>query len=77
MRSSYRPRSTEPLDALNKAAVVGDALAAQLSAAGEVVIFDGSWQDHAGVEGAMSYCVDDQVKMFLPVRLRRFQIDDT
>jgi polyphosphate kinase 2 len=34
-------------------------------AAGEVVIFDRSWYNRAGVERVMGFCTDDQVKRFL------------
>ena len=36
-----------------------------LPAAGEVVIFDRSWYNRAGVERVMGFCTDDQVKRFL------------
>ncbi len=36
-----------------------------LPAAGEIVIFDRSWYNRAGVERVMSFCSDDQVKRFL------------
>ena len=36
-----------------------------LPAAGEVVIFDRSWYNRAGVERVMGFCSDDQVKSFL------------
>jgi len=36
-----------------------------LPAAGEVVIFDRSWYNRAGVERVMGFCNDDQVKRFL------------
>src|SRR4051812_47570898 len=36
-----------------------------LPAAGEVVIFDRSWYNRAGVERVMGFCTDDQVKKFL------------
>ena len=34
-------------------------------AAGEVVIFDRSWYNRAGVERVMGFCTEDQVKRFL------------
>jgi polyphosphate kinase len=34
-------------------------------AAGEVVIFDRSWYNRAGVERVMGYCTEDQAKKFL------------
>src|SRR5271169_4998316 len=34
-------------------------------AAGEVVIFDRSWYNRAGVERVMGFCTEDQVKQFL------------
>ncbi len=36
-----------------------------LPAAGEVVIFDRSWYNRAGVERVMDFCTEDQVKHFL------------
>ena len=36
-----------------------------LPAAGEVVIFDRSWYNRAGVERVMGFCSDDQAKRFL------------
>ena len=36
-----------------------------LPAAGEVVIFDRSWYNRAGVERVMGFCSEDQVKRFL------------
>ena len=38
-----------------------------LPAAGEVVIFDRSWYNRAGVERVMGFCTDDEVKTFLTV----------
>jgi polyphosphate kinase len=36
-----------------------------LPAAGEVVIFDRSWYNRAGVERVMNFCTEEQVKRFL------------
>jgi polyphosphate kinase 2 len=36
-------------------------------AAGEVVIFDRSWYNRAGVERVMGYCTEEQAKRFLQV----------
>src|SRR5216110_3466864 len=36
-----------------------------LRAAGEVVIFDRSWYNRAGVERVMGFCSEDEVKAFL------------
>src|ERR1044072_820687 len=36
-----------------------------LPAAGEVVIFDRSWYNRAGVERVMEFCSEDEVKIFL------------
>jgi polyphosphate kinase len=36
-----------------------------LPAAGEVVIFDRSWYNRAGVERVMGFCTDDQAQQFL------------
>src|SRR5271169_2578312 len=36
-----------------------------LPAAGEIVIFDRSWYNRAGVERVMGFCMEEQVKRFL------------
>ena len=49
-----------------------------LPAAGEVVLFDRSWYNRAGVERVMGYCTSDQVQAFLkqaPV-FEKMLIDD-
>ena len=38
-----------------------------LPAAGEVVIFDRSWYNRAGVERVMGFCTEEQAKRFLEV----------
>ncbi len=38
-----------------------------LPAAGEVVIFDRSWYNRAGVERVMGFCTEDQAKRFLQI----------
>ena len=38
-----------------------------LPAAGEVVIFDRSWYNRAGVERVMGFCTEDQARQFLKV----------
>jgi len=38
---------------------------AHLPAAGEIVIFDRSWYNRAGVERVMGFCSDDQARRFL------------
>jgi len=38
-----------------------------MPAAGEVVIFDRSWYNRAGVERVMGFCTDEQVRTFLTV----------
>jgi polyphosphate kinase 2 len=38
---------------------------AHLPAAGEIVIFDRSWYNRAGVERVLGFCTEDQVKRFL------------
>jgi polyphosphate kinase 2 len=38
-----------------------------LPAAGEIVIFDRSWYNRAGVEHVMGFCTDDQYRRFLKV----------
>ncbi len=49
-----------------------------LPAAGELVLFDRSWYNRAGVEPVMGYCTEDQVRAFLnqaPV-FERLLVDD-
>ena len=38
---------------------------AQLPAAGEIVLFDRSWYNRAGVERVMGYCTSDEYHRFL------------
>ena len=38
-----------------------------LPAAGEIVLFDRSWYNRAGVERVMGFCTEEQVKRFLSV----------
>jgi polyphosphate kinase len=38
-----------------------------LPAAGEIVIFDRSWYNRAGVERVMGFCTEDQVEKFLAI----------
>ena len=38
---------------------------AQLPAEGEIVLFDRSWYNRAGVERVMGYCTDEQYELFL------------
>ena len=40
---------------------------AHLPAAGEIVIFDRSWYNRAGVERVMGFCTEEQAKRFLQV----------
>ncbi|MDL2353274.1 MAG: polyphosphate kinase 2 [Pseudomonadota bacterium] len=49
-----------------------------LPAAGEMVLFDRSWYNRAGVEKVMGYCTDDQVKAFLKAtpEFERHLVDD-
>src|SRR5437660_8343916 len=39
-------------------------------AAGEVIIFDRSWYNRAGVEFVMDYCTKDQYQQFVEIRPR-------
>jgi hypothetical protein len=41
-----------------------------LPAAGEVVIFDRSWYNRAGVERVMGFCTDEQARRFLQMAAR-------
>ena len=36
-----------------------------LPAGGEIVLFDRSWYNRAGVERVMGFCTDDEVRRFL------------
>ena len=45
-------------------------------AAGEVVIFDRSWYNRAGVERVMGFCDKEQVRRFLKVAPRVEKVDD-
>jgi polyphosphate kinase 2 len=50
----------------------------RLPAAGEIVLFDRSWYNRAGVERVMGYCTDEQYALFLqqaPV-VERMLVDD-
>ncbi len=42
------------------------ALVAHLPAAGEVVLFDRSWYNRAGVEHVMGFCTQEEYAEFLP-----------
>jgi polyphosphate kinase len=48
-----------------------------LPAAGEVVIFDRSWYNRAGVERVMGFCTDEQLRYFLEAapRVERAMVD--
>ena len=43
---------------------------AHLPAAGEIVLFDRSWYNRAGVERVMGFCTDERVRGVLPHRAR-------
>jgi polyphosphate kinase 2 len=49
-----------------------------LPAAGEIVLFDRSWYNRAGVERVMGYCTDDQYRRFLEQAptFERMLVDD-
>src|SRR5262249_35524421 len=49
-----------------------------LPAAGEIVIFDRSWYNRAGVERVMSFCTEQQAKRFLSVApaFEKLRVDD-
>ena len=49
-----------------------------LPAAGEIVIFDRSWYNRAGVEYVMGFCTEEQHKRFLVVcpEFERYVVDD-
>ncbi|WP_367372986.1 polyphosphate kinase 2 [Pseudomonas lini] len=50
---------------------------AHMPAAGEVVIFDRSWYNRAGVERVMGFCTDEQVTRFLSLAplMERMMVD--
>src|SRR5213592_2411394 len=50
-----------------KSQMYGQRYMPYLPAAGEVVIFDRSWYNRAGVERVMGFCTEQQVKTFLQV----------
>jgi len=50
-----------------KTQMYGQRYLAHMPAAGEVVIFDGSWYNRAGVERAMGFCTEEQAKRFLGI----------
>jgi len=50
-----------------KSQMYGQRYLPHMPAAGEVVIFDRSWYNRAGVERVMGYCTEDQAQRFLRV----------
>ncbi|MYS84752.1 polyphosphate kinase 2 [Embleya scabrispora] len=52
--------------------------AAQLPAAGEIVLFDRSWYNRAGVERVLGFCTDDEYRRFLrqAPAFERMLVDD-
>src|SRR5215469_2929665 len=50
-----------------KSQMYGQRYMRHLPAAGEIVIFDRSWYNRAGVERVMEFCTPEQVKRFLEV----------
>jgi len=50
-----------------KSQMYGQRYLAHMPAAGEVVIFDRSWYNRAGVERVMGFCDEDQAQRFLKV----------
>jgi polyphosphate kinase 2 len=50
-----------------KTQMYGQRYLAHMPAAGEVVIFDRSWYNRAGVERVMGFCTEEQAKKFLTV----------
>ena len=51
---------------------------AHLPAAGEIVVFDRSWYNRAGVERVMGFCTDEQYSLFLEQapRFEKMLLDD-
>jgi hypothetical protein len=54
-------------DGTREVANVCSAILAAFSFRGEVVIFDRSWYNRAGVERVMGFCTEDQAKRFLNI----------
>jgi polyphosphate kinase 2 len=50
-----------------KTQMYGQRYISQLPAAGEVIIFDRSWYNRAGVERVMGFCTEEQAKGFLKI----------
>jgi len=50
-----------------KTQMYGQRYLSHLPAAGEVIIFDRSWYNRAGVERVMGFCTEEQAKRFLQV----------
>ena len=50
-----------------KTQMYGQRYLAHMPAAGEVVIFDRSWYNRAGVERVMGFCSEDQARRFLSI----------
>src|SRR5215469_11732386 len=50
-----------------KSQMYGQRYMPYLPAAGEVVIFDRSWYNRAGVERVMGFCTEDQARRFLEI----------
>jgi polyphosphate kinase 2 len=50
-----------------KTQMYGQRFIAHFPAAGEVVIFDRSWYNRAGVERVMGFCTEEQAKRFLQI----------
>ena len=50
-----------------KTQMYGQRYISHLPAAGEVIIFDRSWYNRAGVERVMGFCTEEQAKRFLQV----------
>ncbi|MCM2317778.1 MAG: polyphosphate kinase 2 [Pseudomonas sp.] len=50
-----------------KTQMYGQRYLAHMPAAGEVVIFDRSWYNRAGVERVMGFCTDEQAQRFLAI----------
>jgi polyphosphate kinase 2 len=50
-----------------KSQMYGQRYMAYLPAAGEIVLFDRSWYNRAGVERVMGYCTDEQARDFLAI----------
>jgi polyphosphate kinase 2 (PPK2 family) len=63
--SRYPPRNGNAPSDREKTQVYIQRYIAHFPAAGEIVLFDRSWYNRAGVERVMGFCTDEQYERFL------------